>query len=528
MKYILFFSESGEQDFPYIGKKALNLALLFKKGFRVPPGFIISREVFDEIIRHKQIKGPVSSLFKCPEEEFRERIEEVKDLIRRYRFNEDFSEELVEAYLSLSVDLNMSVTSMLESEEVFVGIRHSFIGNEPEKLRLVQKTILNIKGKERLFSAILETCADKLIQYVKNFRENKTKEEFSIALVVQKMVNADKSGIAYYAGENIVVNACFGLGQDFEYGSVYPDAYIVDDRTLSVRSIDVADKQYEYVKDIDTDETIRHKLGERSTRQVLSEYEITEIARLLKKVVNSFGRQQRIEWAQKKEALYVMKTKDRKIEEQEAVELEVYDEEQEKMPDIIDISEPSLEEDLQALEQIEQYDKEETETGPETEEKSPDEIDVTDITELENEEENTPEIEEIKIPEEQPKPETDEGSIFSSYKSHEEAAAENGEAGYEASAGFDKLADLAKMNAGNTIVYCFLSIKEKLRQRLKKHIPEPPEGYDKLISEIKEYEPLQNESELKKLGNIKEEFILKLRFPAPEEVEMALRLLKEI
>ncbi|MEK6916913.1 MAG: PEP/pyruvate-binding domain-containing protein [Nanoarchaeota archaeon] len=524
MKYILFFSESGQADIKYIGKKGVNLALLFKKGFKVPPGFILSREIFDEIVNHKQIKGAVHELFKCSEDKFKEKAKEVRALISNYVFHEEIEEEIIEAYLSLSIDFNMSVTSMLESEEVFVGVRHSFVGEELENPKLIQTTILNVKGKERLFKAILGTYVDKLIQYLHNFRERKIKPDFSIALIIQKMVDAEKSGIAFQEGENIIVKASFGLGGDFDSGNVFPDTYVVDSKTFSVKDMKIVDKQFEYVKDIDSNDTVKHRLGERSNKPALFDAEIAEIARILKRVSSSFEKQQQIEWSKKKDTIYVMKTKDKKEHQQETVQIEVYDEEPEILPETIDISEPNFEEDLQVLEEIEEYEKgkqEITIKGPE--EKIGEDMILDDLNLVEKASKESPEIEEIDIAIDEPEKNEQDKSIFSDYKGYDNFDAVDKVE--ESMPALDKLSELAKMNSGNTVVYCYMSIKEKLRQKLHKYVPKPPEEYYKLLTELKEYEPLKNENELRRLGDIQQEFVSKLKYPEPEDVGMALKLL---
>ena len=49
MKYVLFFGEISSEDVKDIGNKGASLALLFKKKFKVPPGFILSRKIYDLI-----------------------------------------------------------------------------------------------------------------------------------------------------------------------------------------------------------------------------------------------------------------------------------------------------------------------------------------------------------------------------------------------------------------------------------------------------------------------------------------------
>ncbi len=512
MNYILFFSEASQQDIEEIGVKGANLAFLFKRGFNVPPGFIISSKLFESFVgKADDTNAP----------EIQRKLEEIE-------FPEDVKEEVLEAYYSLSVDINSDANSLLETKEVFVAVRSCYIRERGKTPGLSQKTILNVKGEERLFRAILNCYISHFDSKLVDFRKQNNINPKPPAIIVQKMINAQKSGVAYSVnpetGKNeIVIKACFGLGEGLVGGSVFPDTYVVDKDTLTVQKTDIGEKKYAYVRDIETEKTTKHKLGNKSVKQVLFDPDIVEIARQVKKIVNSIGRQQKVEWSMKGTDLYILQTKGIEMEqkEPESVEMEVYDSSEAEEPKIIDISEDDFEDDLMVLDEIEKYEEklEQKKDEDTLEEGEKEEIKI-------EEEKETPEysfgitsMEEKEVEDEIVKEETEEKiedqSIFSSY------------GGLEDSTGVNKYYDLAKLNAGNIIVYCHLAIKEKMRQRLKKYVKEIPEDFEKLLNELLEYETVQNEEELIKLAEIRDQFINNLRYPEPDEVQLALRLVKQ-
>ena len=573
MKYIVFFGETTPQDLHEVGVKGLNVAMLFKKGFKVPPGFIISKDVCEMLF--KKIKRPVQELSRCREEELHDKTEHVKNLIKKLEFTEDIADEIIEAYLSLSVDLEMTAASLLETKEVFVAVRSSYIEEKGTQPVLTQKTILNIHGKERLFKGILDCYAANFTPELIKYRRDNKITDFSTAVIVQKMVDSDKSGVAYSVnpdtGRNeIVINACFGLGEGITSGKVFPDVYSVNKKTLLVKDINIGEKKYEYVRDIETDRTTRHTLGSKSTKQVLYDKDIIEIARLVKKISNSFQKEQKIEWAMKKDSIYILQTKELNVEKmpdepepKETVEMEVYGEDHEEKPEIIDISDVDLEDDLQVLEEIEQIEKKQEEpVVEETKKEEPEETLEEEIEHIVFEQKEEPIIEDKKpeqesfnvgitskpsepeMPDDEPYVEeekteeepiveeekvVEDDSIFSSYKGFDSFSAPESEEEEQEkpteSVNVMRVKELARLNAGNTLVYAHMVLKEKIKEKLKQYVREMPDDFDKLLSELLEYENVPNEDELRRVNEARNSFVSQSKYPEPEEVQMALKLL---
>ncbi len=528
MENILFFGSVGEADKDSVGVKSYNLAFLFKKGFKVPPGFIITKNVFDFILSKKEIKQAINELFRCKEEEIEERAYAAQKLIKTFEFPEDIADEIIESYLSLSINLEkINATSLLENEEVYVAVRSSYLHEKGPVFGLSQKTILNIKSKDRLLKAILDCYADNFNSDVIRYKKEHNLLDSSMALIVQRMIDSEKSGMAYSINpenkneDEILINACFGLGEGIVSGKVYPDTYLVDKSSLEIKSENISDKQYAYVRDIDTDETIKQELEGKSKKQVLYDKDIIEVARILKKIVSNFGKEQKIEWAIYKESIYILQTKEiegnlPQIEKKEKVEMEIYDNQEEK-PEIIDIIEqPDIEEELIVLEEIEKYEKEEKNKEPEKPKTLSDQEDQDNsIIEI-KETEEAQKTEEIVMPEEEkPQIREEDDFIFSDYNEIEQKQSEK-PVSESKNEQVEKLYELVNLNAGNLLISCHIYAMEKLKQKLKKHTTEIPSEFISLITKLKQYEQVEDEEELIKLNKLKDDFIFEGKNLKPE------------
>jgi hypothetical protein len=597
MKYILFLNETGESEIDIIGQKGVFLATLFNKGFRVPPGFIITASVFDRIKNNKLIKQLTHEYSESNNPLV---LDKIQDLIKHYDFPEDVADEIIEGYLSLSVDADMDTTNLLKSTEEFVAVRSCFIGKKIDD-EVRHKTMLNVRGKDKLFTAILESYALNFVYELKK-RNN---DNFSFGVIVQKMIESQKSGVAYSVNEDnnnqILVKAIFGLGEGIRSGNVFPDTYVVDKNSNLIESIDIAQKQFEFVRDIDTDITVKNRLGEKSLKQVLYDREIKEVATLVKKLARELKEDQKVGWAIKGETIYVLQNRPLDNDEDiESIEMEIIGE-PELAPEVIDIEE-NIDDDLEMFDKIREIESEEVETNDVNDD---DEIENTQIIQ-QNETEQTIETQEVEVPiieKEEQDNEIEEYDLFGIAQTEKDDEEQEGQEKREIidetpsfedvldsndddeidekiekslfdenqmdnpffetkeesndklqeepkveesifsemqdynkfkvidepvekeSVSINKTKELALLNAGNSVVYCQMVIKERLIERLKKYVREIPDTFEHILNELLEYEPVDNEEKLRQIDKAKQNFVNKGLYPQGEDVMNALRLI---
>jgi len=120
----------------------------------------------------------------------------------------------------------------------------------------------------------------------------------------------------------------------------------------------------------------------------------------------------------------------------------------------------------------------------------------------------------------------EDDSIFSSYKGFDSFSAPESEPEKPAeSINVMRVKELARLNAGNTLVYAHMVLKEKLKEKLKQYVREMPDDFDKLLNELLEYENVQNEDDLRKVNEARNNFVSQSKYPEPEIIATALRLL---
>lgn len=142
-------------------------------------------------------------------------------------------------------------------------------------------------------------------------KENNIKEVMIPSVIVQKMVNSEKSGVAFGANpvnsniKQIVVSAVYGLGSGLVDGIATADTYTIENEKIEKN---IATKDYCHV--LENGQVIQKKVeNQLKEKQILKEEQIIEVKELVKKASEFFGRFQDIEWAFEGENLYLLQSR---------------------------------------------------------------------------------------------------------------------------------------------------------------------------------------------------------------------------
>ncbi|MBU4283682.1 MAG: phosphoenolpyruvate synthase [Nanoarchaeota archaeon] len=356
MKIISWFKEISKDSISIVGGKGANLGEMYNIGMPVPPGFIVNASVYKDFIVRTSIKEKIvnilSGLNVENTKELQDKANEVQKLIIATEIPDDIKEDIIDAYESMGISDEKTDASDLvkKTEDVFVAVRSSATAEDLPEASFAgqQETFLNIKGNDNLVKAVRACWASLFTARAIYYRVKNNFEHMKvlIAVVVQKMVNSDKAGVTFSVNpstnnENeIVVEACFGLGEAIVSGSVNPDSYIVDKNTMEIKNKDIKEQEWAYVRD-ETGKTVKKTIIEdKRGIQILKNEEIIELAEIAKKLEDHYNKPQDIEWAIEKDKIYVVQTRAittlKKVEE-EAEEITIEEqktteEETEKTP----------------------------------------------------------------------------------------------------------------------------------------------------------------------------------------------------
>jgi pyruvate,water dikinase len=140
-------------------------------------------------------------------------------------------------------------------------------------------------------------------------------DEPAIAVVVQTMVDSERSGVLFTADPatgdrgRIVIEAAFGLGEVVVSGAVQPDTYTLAKDGPRLLSAVVGEQAYKIVRGPDGANLTVQLAASEGARRVLSDEEAVALAELGLRVEEHYGAPQDIEWVIEGGEHYLVQTR---------------------------------------------------------------------------------------------------------------------------------------------------------------------------------------------------------------------------
>jgi len=322
-KFVKWFSKLNSKDVLEAGEKGANLGELFNMKLPVPNGFVITTYAYDYFLEKSGIKEKINSFLSQIDVKNNEQLENyisnIKNLILRTEFPEELKEEILDSYEHLGTDkLEIEKGSALDilnnaAEPIFVAVRSSLPFEKIYKTNNLreQDTYLNVKGNDVLLSHV-KKCFSSLfnIETVKRFLGGgKSHDELKIAVVIERMIEGEKSGIVHSTNNSgeVFIQAIWGLGEGFNVREITPDQYVLS-KDLKILDKKINEKKEGVVRDASGSLKKIQLTPERNIHSVLTDYEIQRLGDLAEKIEGHFDSVQEIEFVIS-EDIYVVQTR---------------------------------------------------------------------------------------------------------------------------------------------------------------------------------------------------------------------------
>ena len=324
-EFVKWFSELDKNSVSVSGGKGANLAEMYNLKIPVPPGFVVTAHSYDYFLEKSKTKEKINEILENIDYKNVKQLDELTSKIRKLIVNskipKEIEEEIIEAYENLSADVpkTQSAHDIIKKsfEPVFVAVRSSATAEDLEDASFAgqQETFLNVKGNDELLESVKKCFASLFTSRATYYRQKKGFKhmETKLAVIVQKMVNSDKSGVIFskdpsYKNDNIIIEAVFGLGEGIVSGKITPDRYRIS-RKLKILKKEILDKKISIIRD-SNGKQIQTKLQEdRSKSQVLNEHELKKLSELALKLEKHYEKAQDIEFAIEGEKIYIVQTR---------------------------------------------------------------------------------------------------------------------------------------------------------------------------------------------------------------------------
>lgn len=319
---ILFFNQISINDIAKVGGKNASLGEMYNqlnpKGINIPNGFTLTADAYRLFRAANKIEKPLNDLLKALDTEQFSNLAEIGEQARALITSATVPQEIIDAvnqaYQKLSTEcgiekLDVAVRSSATAEDLPTA---SFAGR--------MESFLNINGEQQLLDAVhrcyTSLFTDRAIKYRCDM--GFTGIDVAISVGVQQMVRSDKasSGVAFTIDPDsgfqnaIIINSCWGLGENIVQGRVTPDEWIVFKPTLIDAKFNPVLKklcgrkeftmQYvEKTEGLSAEKTIENIVtsAEKQTAFSLDNNEVIQLAQWCYKIEQHYGKAMDIEWA---------------------------------------------------------------------------------------------------------------------------------------------------------------------------------------------------------------------------------------
>ncbi len=315
MKFIAWLDELSNKDVNIAGGKGASLGEMWNAGLPVPPAFVVTADAYRYFIKETGLINKIKEILKNLDindtDKLNEASEKIRKLFEDVEMPDDLKLAIIEAYNKLSEICN--------EEDVTVAVRSSATAEDLPDASFAgqQDTYLNIKGAENVVKYVQKCFSSLFTPRAIFYREQKGFDHFKVALavVVQKLVNSEKAGVMFTVNpisenyDELVIEAAWGLGEGVVSGSVSPDTYIVNKKTLEIVDKHIARKEIMFVKDEKGETKIVNVPEDMKEKQVLTDEEIKELAKIGINIENHYKKPMDVEWAYEKGKFYMVQAR---------------------------------------------------------------------------------------------------------------------------------------------------------------------------------------------------------------------------
>lgn len=282
--FLLWLDEKNNGDVGLVGRNGARLGEMIEAGFIIPRGFIISSDAYFTFIHENKLADKIHDLLSTANYEHPDFLMQISAHIKKLIMHGSMREALVKdvffAYRKLGGIFRDALVNV-HASPTEQNLPHA--SSEGQDVKGDANLILKIKeGWASLFEprAIIYSHEKKLSHF-----------RYGMAIVVQKTVDADRSGIIFTVDQvahdktKIIIEAIYGSGKLIRKEHVTPDHYEINKANSQIINKIIIGKEK------------------------LTPDQILDLARIGKAAEKHYYFPQEIEWAIERNRIYIIQTR---------------------------------------------------------------------------------------------------------------------------------------------------------------------------------------------------------------------------
>lgn len=305
--FIKNFKQLSKSDVGEAGGKGASLGEMTQAGIPVPPGFVVLASAFDRFLAETDLTQEIEAQLDKVNYEDVASVDRasrvIQDLIHDAKFPEDLEKDIISEFESLGAEF-VAVRSSATAEDSSVA---SWAGELESYLNTTQETLLaNVK---RCWASLFTPRAI-VYRNEKGMRDT----HVSVAVVVQKMVQSDVSGISFTVHpvtkdvNQMIIEACWGLGEYIVGGIVTPDSYVIDKRDGSLIDVNVAEQEIMLKRGANGNDEVKVP-DDIKDKQKIDGSQISKLAEICTNIEKHYGFPCDVEWGMEAGEFYIVQSR---------------------------------------------------------------------------------------------------------------------------------------------------------------------------------------------------------------------------
>ena len=313
MEFTREFTRLGKNDAGIAGGKGASLGEMTQALIPVPPGFVVLAGAFERFLEETDLNVELDAILDKVNHKEIHTVERASEGIKELILSRKIPAEIASAISAEFKTLGETYVAVRSSATAEDGKDHAWAGQLESYLNTTEKDLLD---KVKHCWASLFTPRAIFYRFEKGLHSTK----ISVAVVVQKMVESDVSGIAFSVHpvtedyNQLIIEAGFGLGEAIVSGQITPDSYVVEktprriiDKNISTqdrglfRSATHTHVEDDYSSVLKNTRIVGNEWVEipktEGSKQKLSDEQVLELSELILKIEDHYGFPCDVEWA---------------------------------------------------------------------------------------------------------------------------------------------------------------------------------------------------------------------------------------
>ncbi len=307
MPFVKPFAELRKTDAAIAGGKGASLGEMMSAGISVPPGFVVTAQAFDRFLLETKLAADVHAELQKVNHDDVSSVEHASEtlhaLITGAEMPADIAEEIMVAHTSLGAEfvaVRSSATAEDSSSASWAGELESYLNTKRDQV------LANVK---RCWASLFTPRA-----IVYRQEKNMKDVHVSVAVVIQKMVQSEVAGITFTVHpvtrdyNQMIIEACYGLGELIVGGMVTPDGYVIDKRDGTHLDLSVSEQEEMLVRGSNGNQRVPVPANKKAA-QKLTPAQISELMEICRKIEAHYGFPCDIEWGMEAGTFYIVQSR---------------------------------------------------------------------------------------------------------------------------------------------------------------------------------------------------------------------------